>query len=339
MRTGVLWLGLCWSLVVGCGERPLEPRDPTPGVPHYRFATYNIAHTMSGDYSTLRAVGKTDGDVIALQEINPAWRDLLSAHYAEAYPYMLFHALDGPKGLAFLSRFPLVDAGVLAAPNGWHPAWRVVVETPSGPIQLLNVHLRAMFDGSGNPVSSYLDTGDDHLLEIKLYLAQLEQLIPSVVVGDFNEGVGGRAITYLEGRGYRNALPLYRPGQPTWRAPSLANQAAMTIDHVLFDPAFEPLNAYVIAAGRSDHWPVVAHLELPGHAASQLVGDGRAEVIAPVVVEKALPAALPFGPEHQAVHEPYAGAHGDPEDRLEPPVAQPRRRVEPRLVEQSERDR
>ena len=35
----------------------------------------------------------------------------------------------------------------------------------------------------------------------------------------------------------------------------------MTIDHILFDRAFVPLNAYVLDSGNSDHLPVVAHLE------------------------------------------------------------------------------
>lgn len=253
---------LVLSLITfGCGERPLEPRSATPGVPDYHFATYNMAYTKAGDDSTLRAVGETHGDVIALQEINAKWQQLLTARYEEDYPYMLFHAEEGPKGLGFLSRFPLEDGGVLPAPEDWHPAWRVTAQTPAGPIQILNVHLRALFDASGNPLSSYLATGDDHAQEIELFLASCEPDVPLVVLGDFNEGTGGAAIRHLEQRGYRNALPLYHPGQPTWHAKSVANQLTLTIDHVLFDDAFAPLNAYVLDAGRSDHLPVVAHLE------------------------------------------------------------------------------
>jgi len=248
------WLG-------ACGERPLEPRDPTPGVPHYRFVTYNIAFPKAGDGDTLGAVGETHGDVIALQETNAAWRDALTERYSEEYPYMLFKALDGPEGLGVLSRFPLVDEGFLPGPEDWHPAWHVRVETPAGPVQILNVHLRALFDGSGDPVSSYFQTGGDHLYEMKQFLSQCEPALPSIVLGDFNEGVDGQAINYLEDHGFDNALPLYHPGQPTWHMSSVADQMQMTIDHVLFDSSFAPLNAYVLDTGNSDHWPVVAHLE------------------------------------------------------------------------------
>ena len=85
--------------------------------------------------------------------------------------------------------------------------------------------------------------------------------VPTLVLGDFNEGVGGVAVEYLEDRGYTNALPLYRPGQFTWRGNSVANQFTQTLDHVLFDSSFEPLNAWVTDTGGSDHLPVVVHLE------------------------------------------------------------------------------
>ncbi|GMV16526.1 MAG: hypothetical protein AMXMBFR56_47500 [Polyangiaceae bacterium] len=263
-RGSLLWV--CALLALGCGERPLEPRGPTPGVPHYRFVTYNIAHFTSGD-PTLSAVGETNGDVIALQEVDPSWRAQLIERYCAEYPYMLFHAAGGPEGLGVLSRYPLAQGGFLPAPEDWHPAWHTVVQTPSGPIQILNVHLRALFDGSSDPVGSYFNTGDDHVYEMDLFVSALAEDTPTVVLGDFNEGVGGPAIGFLEARGYRNALPLYHPGQPTWRAPSVANQMQMTIDHILFDGAFEPLDSFVLDRGASDHLPVVAHLELPGAVA------------------------------------------------------------------------
>jgi endonuclease/exonuclease/phosphatase family metal-dependent hydrolase len=34
-----------------------------------------------------------------------------------------------------------------------------------------------------------------------------------------------------------------------------------TIDHVLFDHAFIPLNSWVENIGHSDHMPVLAHVE------------------------------------------------------------------------------
>jgi hypothetical protein len=36
----------------------------------------------------------------------------------------------------------------------------------------------------------------------------------------------------------------------------------MTIDHVLFDRSFIPLNSWVENIGHSDHLPVLAHVEV-----------------------------------------------------------------------------
>lgn len=258
---GRLGVFLCSAVLCGCGERPLQPREPTPGVPHLRFVTYNLHFPEAGDAETLDAIARAQGDVVCLQEVNAAWQAALSRRYSASYPYMLFEAREGPAGLGVLSRYPLREEAYLPGPNGWHPAWQLRVTTPAGEIQILNVHLRAVFDGTGDPLSSFANTGDDHVLEIRLFSENLSPDQAAVVLGDFNEGVDGAAIEYLERRGYRNALPLFHPGQPTWRAPSVAGQLELTIDHVLFNAAFEPLYAYVVPGGGSDHLPVVAHLE------------------------------------------------------------------------------
>jgi vancomycin resistance protein VanJ len=255
-------LALVCCVLVACGEAPLEPRDPTPGVAHYRFASYNVHFPEAGDRRTLDAIDEAQADVICLQEVNAEWQRSLVERFEHDYPNRLFHPLEGPDGLAFLSRYPLEDYGVYTVPEGWHPAWHVLVETPTGAVQVLNVHLRAIFDGGeGNPFASYVETQSDHRYELASYEGHLLDGVPNVILGDFNEGVDGDAIERLEDRGYRNALPLFHPGQPTWYGRSVGGQLELTIDHVLFDRAFAPLNAYVLTGGGSDHLLVVAHLE------------------------------------------------------------------------------
>ena len=250
--------------VIGCGERPLEPRDPTPGVPHYVFKSYNVEVGDQDDPATVTAVGAGNADVVCLQETTPEWEDVIRSTYSDQYPYQLYnHNLPdaGAGGLAVLSKFPITDGGWQPGPNGWHPAWHLNVDTPAGRIQILNLHLRAAHDGNGNAVSSYLSSSDDHVFEIKQFMSLAPSDAPSLVIGDFNEGVEGAAIGYLEARGFRNALPLYHPGQFTWKHASVANQFSQTLDHILFDGSFAPLNAWVMDIGASDHIPVMAHLE------------------------------------------------------------------------------
>ncbi len=215
---------------------------------------------MSKDGPTIEAVGDSNADIVCLQETDANWERALRARYSEQYPYMVFKVDEGPRGLAVLSRYPLEDALLLKAPHDFHPALRVFAITPMGRVQLLNLHLRSLFDGATNPVSDYFSTSKDHVSEIREFYSHCTD-DPTVVLGDFNESPDGRAVGWLEERGFQNALPLYHPGQPTWRGRSVGGQFELTIDHVLFDAAFEPLNAYVGEPGNSDHLPVVLHVE------------------------------------------------------------------------------
>lgn len=248
-------------VIAGCGPRPLQPRDPTPGVPHFTVKTYNVEQDTQNDTATQRAVGLDNPDIVCVQETGPGWVAVLQKRYADQYPYQLYKPGPAASGLGVLSHYPVLDAGWLPAPHGWHPAWHVLVKTPAGWLQILNVHLRSGNDGDGNAVHSYLTTPGDHLYEIKSFTADLTKDIPTMIMGDFNESPDGAAVKYLENQGYRNVLPLFHPGQPTWRHASIAGQFESTLDHILFDKSVEPLNAFVINAGDSDHLPVMAHFQ------------------------------------------------------------------------------
>lgn len=249
-------------LLVGCGERPLTPREPTPGVAHFKLATFNIRDENATDPATLDAIGQLGAEVIALQEVTHEAEPLIRARYQDRYPYMLFYP-SGSAGLGFLSQWPVEDRGLTDPGRGWHPAWHVWVHTPAGMLETLVVHLRAP-EGKGLAnVSSVAALSSDHRQEIKTFTDVCAGDLPVVVLGDFNESPDGAAVQFLEDRGFRNALPLYRPGQFTWRAPkSVGGQFNSTIDHILFDPRMEPLDAYTLNIGRSDHLPVVADLEV-----------------------------------------------------------------------------
>jgi endonuclease/exonuclease/phosphatase family metal-dependent hydrolase len=259
----LLSLGYAASVVCACGTAPLTPRDPDPGAFHFVVETYNLLNERGGDPSTLDALGRAGADVVCVQEVTLAWQNAIESRYAADYPHRAFK-IDhdaGAGGLGIISRFPIHAGGWRPGPNGWHPSWEHVVDTPHGPVSILNAHLRNATGGNGDTVQSYLRTDEDHVTEIKEAIARCA-VLPTIVLGDFNEGTNGSAIRYLEQNGFQNALPLYHPGQPTWRYKStVGGQFTQTIDHILFDTSFEPLNAWVVNAGESDHLPVIAHLQ------------------------------------------------------------------------------
>jgi endonuclease/exonuclease/phosphatase family metal-dependent hydrolase len=259
MLRGRWWIFGCGALL-GCGQPPLSPRDPTPGVPHFTIATFNVEATHWSDPATVAAVGATGADVICLQEVTGEWEDVLRRTYSEKYPHMLYRP-GGADGLGILSVYPLEDVSFLAAQRAlWHPAWRVRAQTPAGWLQLVNVHLRNGTSGNGGQLNSLLTVPADHTLEIQRITEDCVHGVPTMIMGDFNED-GGAAVHFLETHGYEDVLPLYHPGQFTWRYDSFANEFSQALDHVMFDGATQPLNAWVLSAGNSDHIPVVAHFE------------------------------------------------------------------------------
>jgi endonuclease/exonuclease/phosphatase family metal-dependent hydrolase len=141
-----------------------------------------------------------------------------------------------------------------------HPGWIVHVETPGGRVQVVHVHLRSLFNGTRDWISNYFATGGDHVWETRMFLERALPEMPTIVAGDFNESPKGDAVKLLEGRGFENVLPMFRPGQSTWSARSVGYE--MTIDHVMVDRSFDPLNAWVERRGGSDHLPVIAHVAL-----------------------------------------------------------------------------
>jgi endonuclease/exonuclease/phosphatase (EEP) superfamily protein YafD len=248
-------------LASSCAERPREPRDPTPGVPHFTIQTFNVKSDEVGDPSTLKAVGAGNADIVCLQETTAEWVVELEAEYADRYPYRLYAPKTTSAWLAVLSRFPVVDGGFHPGPNEWHPAWHFKVQTPAGWLQVLNVHLRSGVDGNGSAVNSYLTASSDHAYEMQLFDSQCEPNMPTIVLGDFNEGPDGGAVKYLEAHGFTDVLWLYHPGQYTWRHSSIANEFTQALDHIMYDSSLEPLDAWVDVTGHSDHIPVLAHFE------------------------------------------------------------------------------
>lgn len=248
----------------GCAWYGLAPRPPSAGAFHFTIATYNLNNDDGANPYTLDAIGLAKADIVCLQEVTELWRMAIEGRYGGSFPHRLFKIDEagGAAGLGVLSRFPIRDGGWHAGPNGWHPAWHYLVDTPNGTFKILNTHLRMATGQHGNALQSYLRSGADHEFEIRLFLSQNTDAVPTLVVGDLNEGSRGAAVRYLERSGFHNALPLYHPEEPTWRYRRwFVFQFKQELDHILFDASFAPIDAWVVDAGASDHLPVVAHLE------------------------------------------------------------------------------
>lgn len=261
---------VCVSILLasplGCGEAPLEAREPTAGRAHFTIATFNVEDGKETDASTVEAIGATKADLICLQETGEGWVKVIQERYASEYPYMLFEP-GGTGGLAVLSKQRLISREVYPGEAGGHPSWALFAETSAGWFSLLNVHLRSLYAAKKGLISDYLTWGSDHVTQLESLVTnsgqeEVVRSLPRMVLGDFNDGENGDAVEYLTSLGLTDTLPLFHPGQYTWRHPSLAGQFNEALDHVLFDEWVEPLNAYALNQGNSDHIPVVAHFQV-----------------------------------------------------------------------------
>ena len=251
-------------LALGACQGPLTtgPLAPTPPGA-VRVMTYNVNYGIAGDPSTIQAIIDGTADLVFLQETNPGWEVALRGALGATYPHQAYQHCCLAGGLAVLSRWPVEDLDyVEQVGEGWFPAWRGRVATPLGAIQVLNVHLHPPLDNHGSVVRGYFASRPIRRREISELAELLEPGQPTLVVGDFNESAYGSALRYLEARGLRSAVPQFVDGATTWRWRTRLGMLHQQLDHVVYDAHLEPLDAVVLAGGRSDHRPVVVTFAL-----------------------------------------------------------------------------
>jgi len=230
-----------------------------------RVMTYNLNYGNPSPRTSLDAIANADADVVLLQEITGEWRQALEQRFKQQYPYQAYRVIGrAAGGIATLSKHPIKDEQLWAPPartGAWFPAQYLIVDTPIGPLQVLNVHLRPALDG-GNWIRGFMTTPPVRRKEIEAHWKKMDYQLPTIVAGDFNEDTTGRAIDYLSKHGMTRVPTT---GPTTWRYQTftggkLHDLLKMNIDHVMIDDYFEATDAHVLDEGTSDHRPVVVTL-------------------------------------------------------------------------------
>lgn len=227
-----------------------------------RVMSYNVNFGLAGDPAGADAIASASPDVVFLQETNDDWEALLVARL----PGFAFHRFGPPKrlpagGMGVLSRYPIASIEELDSVGGPFFAWRVVVDAPGGPLQVLDVHLRPPMSDSGSWVVGYFSTREDREHEIAWHVSRLDPKLPTLVVGDFNEEGDGRAVTVVKDRGFTDAIAQFAGATRTWEWPVGRFMLQFQLDHLLYDDRFVARAAGIVEAGRSDHKPIWADLE------------------------------------------------------------------------------
>jgi endonuclease/exonuclease/phosphatase family metal-dependent hydrolase len=248
------------------------------GAFHLRVASYNIATGPLGAEPILEDLRGTDADVILLQE---AGENLYQALAAGLTGYRVY--LSGQFLIA--SRFP-VDETIQPPAiqhRGKARSARFVcyrITTPGGPLQIFNVHpispREALAELRGEGLKSEIESGrllrgtasDKVMANTELRVQQLEMIAgdahrspaPVIIAGDTNLPTLSWALAHFLGD-YRDGFSEAGSGFG-WTFPA-PRHPWMRIDRVLADPRFRVVGFRVIESPASDHFPVVADLELP----------------------------------------------------------------------------
>jgi endonuclease/exonuclease/phosphatase family metal-dependent hydrolase len=253
-----------------CSGKTLQaPRAPARGQATLSVLSYNLNYGLAGDLPTLDAIAARPSDLVLLQETTPAWEAALRARFGDEYPHIAFRHCCLAGGLGVLSKFPLEELEVIDPPEGgWFPGWRLRIESPLGELQVLNVHLRPQIGDSGPNVvgiaSGMVTTPPIRKEQIAAYASRLEPGVPTLVAGDFNESEDGRAVSWLEARGFHSVVPDFSDDD-TWSWQTSVGRVSRRFDHIVLSADMRALSAGVVKAGNSDHLPVYAVLELAEH--------------------------------------------------------------------------
>lgn len=225
--------------------------------------SYNVNFGIAGDPPTIAAIADAAADIVCLQETNEVWEHALVETLGGRFPHHRFRAPpDWPAGgFGILSRHPIVRIDELPNVAGPFIAWRIVLDTPLGRIQVLSLHLRPPMSDGGSWVVGYFSTREVRVREVQYHLEALDRSLPTLIVGDFNEEADGLAVRYLTDRGYTDAITTHRGNEPTWSWPVGSMTLRFQLDHLLHDEQFVAVAAHIVDAGRSDHKPIWADLE------------------------------------------------------------------------------
>jgi len=246
-------------LLAGCHGDPKPVAAPErSGV--LRVMSYNVNFGIAGDRAGVTAVADAAADVVFLQETNAEWEAAFTRGLARRYPHRRFTPpVDWPAGgMGVLSRFPIVDLEELPPAGGPFFAWRVVLDTNVGRVQVLNVHLRPPMSDGGSWVVGYFSTRESRLREIEAHARSLAPSLPTLVVGDFNEEADGLAVQALAKRGFIDAIATLHGNTPTWHWPLKGITLTFQLDHLMHDARLVATTSTIVRAGRSDHFPIWA---------------------------------------------------------------------------------
>jgi endonuclease/exonuclease/phosphatase family metal-dependent hydrolase len=244
-----------------CGCRATRTAQ-VPAAPHIRVLTYNVNWGGARLDLAADAIRGSGAEIVCLQETTPECEQYLRQALGGEYPFTECRNSKNRMGggLGFLAKVPAREVAYVPSETGWFDGWIMKFETEIGPVQVINVHLRPPVSDRGSWVSGYFTTRDDRRQEMERFYGSREPHLPTLVVGDFNDGENSPVVQWLEDKGMVNALRQFDRYSPTWKWQTSVVTLKRRMDHILYSTELDCTAAQVIPAGASDHFPVEAIL-------------------------------------------------------------------------------
>ena len=232
LRAVMIAIGL---MSFGLGSRSVA----TAGRDGVSLMTFNVLYDAKDVERSLDAIEAADPDVLCLRELSPAFARAFEKRLGRRYPHRsLQPKASGTWGVGIASRLRLSSARVFAQRPHRMPAMEARVATAHGPVVVACLHLfppvakRKKSDGLLQSMEKNAELRQQQALAIsRRYSAEKR---PVVLLGDFNETPGGKAISSLVGSGFQRAceIPAASCGATYPGATSLW-PAVFEIDHIL----------------------------------------------------------------------------------------------------------
>jgi endonuclease/exonuclease/phosphatase family metal-dependent hydrolase len=259
LARGSLTVVWAFVMIMGCGCRTAKTVILIPDE-RFNVLTYNVNWGAARGELAIETIRASGADIVCLQETTAHWEQAIRRDLAKEYPFAEFR--NSPNraggGLAFLSKTRAQQVAYIPSETGWFDGWIMKFETAVGPVQIINVHLRPPVSDRGRWISGYFSTRDDRVREMQRFFSKRQPHIPTLVVGDFNDGENSSVIKWLKSQRMANALPLFDSSTPTWRWQTGLITLKRRMDHILFSPELQCYDARVVQGGASDHFPVEA---------------------------------------------------------------------------------
>jgi endonuclease/exonuclease/phosphatase (EEP) superfamily protein YafD len=226
--------------------------DAPPENRNLKVMSYNIRQFNRNMPAAAAIIRREMPDVLLLQEIEPPYFQLLISMLKNLYADEPLQVAYHPNIMqAVLSRYPL---GEIYSSTFKNRLQKVVVDTPYGPITVLNIH-------------SYKFGWQDRHQRMGILLKEdvVPEKGPLILGGDFN--TNDQSQTYHLVKGYlRDAhwqvgcgLGFSYPARLFFFSNTFPTPAMIRIDHIFHSNHLTPIKAYTLDdSGGSDHYPIVA---------------------------------------------------------------------------------